>query len=111
MSDGWNHSLCQRCWDLSRTGQTPVRLTNPDPETCCGCGDTHTSGIYVRAEPSLCRLPNDPVPVLIADGWKPCPTCHGCYLLADMTNEPDYDCPHCYMGVVPPKPLLHAREL
>ena len=61
---------------------------------------------------SLYRLDDaiDPRPFLRSDGWTDCPVCGGCYLLADLANEPDLDCRHCYMGIIPPRPLIPVKS-
>ncbi len=45
----WTHSICEDCWN-EREPLEPVRL-KPEirqAESCCYCGQTHTSGIYIR---------------------------------------------------------------
>lgn len=47
----WNHSICDDCWLHRDPHRLPCRMTEPEPETCCFCGETHASGIYVRRNP------------------------------------------------------------
>lgn len=52
----WTHSLCDPCFEKRRDADRPVtRLKNPDPEVCCDCGETTTSGIYFRADGATMR--------------------------------------------------------
>lgn len=58
---GWNHPQCDRCWGKEQGGhRVPVRLRDPDAETCCTCGEETKSGIYTRRAPgSLAHCPDD----------------------------------------------------
>ena len=47
----WTHAICERCWADRQDGREPVRLEDPDTETCCFCGEATMSGIYLRADP------------------------------------------------------------
>ena len=46
----WNHSLCDECWAALEGARIPCRVKD-GPETCCRCGEVHTSGIYQRRDP------------------------------------------------------------
>ena len=53
----WRHTVCDSCYNERSAAddampETPVRLKHTELEKCCGCGVEHTSGIYIRAEPS-----------------------------------------------------------
>ncbi len=54
----WTHAICDRCW-FERRAQNygPVRMREPETETCCFCGTPTDSGIRVRCGPdeTLCR--------------------------------------------------------
>ena len=54
---GWTHSMCESCWKLHNADREPMEMKNAPKETCCFCGNTHTSGIYTRFDPSktLCH--------------------------------------------------------
>ena len=43
-----NVAICDKCWEVRRGEQVPVRLKDVSQETCFGCGASTTSGIYVR---------------------------------------------------------------
>ena len=47
----WRHAICWDCWGARYAGRRPVRLLEPDLETCCYCGAGTLSGMYVRADP------------------------------------------------------------
>lgn len=44
-----NHCICATCFGRNRPGVTPVRLRDPEQETCCFCGMATDEGIYIRA--------------------------------------------------------------
>lgn len=48
----WVHSTCTTCWNAQNPDRVAVRLHDAKPETCCFCGSTHQSGIYVRHDPT-----------------------------------------------------------
>lgn len=52
MSDRWNHSICQKCWDEKNPDRLAVKTTGGDLEKCCFCGALHDSCIYVRQDPA-----------------------------------------------------------
>jgi hypothetical protein len=47
----WTHNACLACYEALYPGREPVVLRNPRTETCCFCGQSTTSGIYVRYNP------------------------------------------------------------
>lgn len=60
----WTHNICESCFFRSEEGahpdggfRLPVRMTEPPPGVCCGCGSPTVSGIYVRKRETelLCR--------------------------------------------------------
>ena len=52
----WTHALCDACSLIAEPDRIePVRLKDPDPEVCCGCGLPNTSGIYYRDDPDKYR--------------------------------------------------------
>lgn len=53
----WTQPLCSGCWDGLQPGRTPAVLTEPEPETCCVCGQRTNSGIYMRIDPNACAHP------------------------------------------------------
>lgn len=40
--------ICDECWMQQEGDRHPVRLREPEPETCYACGDRTLSGIYTR---------------------------------------------------------------
>ena len=40
--------ICEACWLIENPDRVPVRLTEPDQETCYWCKQETRSGIYVR---------------------------------------------------------------
>lgn len=53
----WTQPSCGTCWDERNPGRAPVRLREPDEETCVYCGKRHRSGIYVRIDPNAAPYP------------------------------------------------------
>ena len=59
----WQAPCCERCWitDVgARPGgeiEVPVRLTEPDIETCAFCGNLTIFGVYVRRDPTTLPYP------------------------------------------------------
>ena len=51
----WNHSTCMFCWLKREPDRDPVIMTKAPTETCCFCGDEHSTGIYVREDPENTR--------------------------------------------------------
>ena len=56
----WTHSICESCWNKKNPDRPAVHIVGvetdddgdvADPEVCCYCGKTHSSGIYVRGAP------------------------------------------------------------
>jgi hypothetical protein len=41
-------AICEACWMQEEVGREPVRLREPDTETCYRCKQETRSGIYVR---------------------------------------------------------------
>jgi hypothetical protein len=63
MAKNWTQPVCTTCWDDEHPFRHPVRIANPDTETCCYCGTPTTSGIYVRVDPDTVPHPtNDEEP-------------------------------------------------
>lgn len=48
----WTHPICDPCWEEIHPGRTPIRLTEPEGEFCCFCGEYTQSAIYVRHDPA-----------------------------------------------------------
>ena len=46
----WTHSICNKCWE-QHIKREPVRVLDTKEEPCCHCGESHLSGIYLRADP------------------------------------------------------------
>jgi hypothetical protein len=44
------HVLCLPCWEMRNPRRVPARLRNAPLETCCACGESTRSGIYLRGE-------------------------------------------------------------
>lgn len=60
MSKNYTQPLCHGCWDQQRPDQPSDRSKNTGPtETCCECGETTTSGIYVRVDPDTVPHPSE----------------------------------------------------
>ena len=51
----WTHPTCEPCFVKRYPDRQPVRLRDPELETCCHCGETTQSGIYTRADPESLR--------------------------------------------------------
>jgi hypothetical protein len=50
-SYSWTQPLCDRCWlEYDQTGRDAIRARG-DVETCVHCGESTSSGIYVRINP------------------------------------------------------------
>lgn len=45
-----NAPCCLDCWEWMNGDRVPVRIVNPDTETCHWCRTTTRSGIYIRTE-------------------------------------------------------------
>jgi len=54
----WNQPLCDNCWNAEQPNRKPFRLIAPDPEQCSNCGESTTSGIWVRLDPKSCKFPH-----------------------------------------------------
>lgn len=53
----WTHAMCDACWNARRSPDyPPVRMVDPETETCCWCGQPTDSGIYVREDPRFIRF-------------------------------------------------------
>jgi hypothetical protein len=52
-SNRWTHNICETCWHAISPDREPCALKSEyaKEETCCWCGKTTKSGIYVRADP------------------------------------------------------------
>jgi hypothetical protein len=48
----WTHSICSDCWQLKNPDREPTRIVDATMDACCYCGADHTSGIYLRDDPS-----------------------------------------------------------
>jgi hypothetical protein len=48
---------CDGCWSGRYPGRQPVRLKEPETETCCFCGAQTQAGIYVRVDPATVPSP------------------------------------------------------
>lgn len=53
----WTQPLCQACWDKERPHDQPVRITPPETEVCCMCGQETRDGIYARYNPAAVPYP------------------------------------------------------
>ena len=51
----WSHSICDDCYAMHFPYADPFRFTDPQKETCCFCGQSTQSGIYVRHDPDTLR--------------------------------------------------------
>jgi hypothetical protein len=51
----WTHSICESCWTARNPDRQPVKLRAEQDETCCYCGQPHSSGIFVRDDPSTLK--------------------------------------------------------
>ena len=49
----WTHSTCDACWVERRGDEVAYRVLHAERETCCFCGLTHKSGIYVRHDGAM----------------------------------------------------------
>jgi hypothetical protein len=53
----WTQPFCEDCWNRANPGRQPVKLNDPEVETCCICGVMTTSGIYQRINPKEVEHP------------------------------------------------------
>lgn len=53
----WTQPICERCYRRLHPHREPVRLTVPDREQCCMCGEGTADGIYDRLDPKLVPYP------------------------------------------------------
>lgn len=53
----WTQPACDDCWSFIYPGRQPLRFKDPDPETCCRCGVSTTSGIYIPVDPATVEHP------------------------------------------------------
>lgn len=53
----WTQSICRSCFGERNPGRRPVRIIDPDTETCCDCGQSTDGGIYIRADPATVAHP------------------------------------------------------
>ncbi len=56
----WTHPQCNTCWEKENPGRTPHRLSltlSVGEETCCTCGVSTKSGIYIRRDPKTVPYP------------------------------------------------------
>jgi hypothetical protein len=49
----WTHAICDDCWDVYDPGHLSPRQDHGDDQTCCYCGTSTRSGLYVRADPAM----------------------------------------------------------
>ena len=45
----FNHPICLACFERKHPARVPHRLTEPESERCCFCGELTLDGICVRA--------------------------------------------------------------
>jgi hypothetical protein len=55
----WIHSICEDCYEEQEPGRKPVRVREPEEETCCFCGKPTTDGIFYRFDPSKLKCEHD----------------------------------------------------
>ena len=57
---GFTQPVCDRCWGLKNPGREAckVKEQHRDEETCCYCGNVHSSGIYTRVDPKSVPYPS-----------------------------------------------------
>lgn len=53
----WSQAICDPCWESRNPVRVPVRLKQPEVEDCAYCGESTTSGIYVRDDPANVNFP------------------------------------------------------
>ena len=51
----WNHTICSTCWEKKNPGREAARVIDGVRELCCYCGESTTSGIFVRDDPATLR--------------------------------------------------------
>jgi hypothetical protein len=52
----WTHAICHDCWDAQHPYIPSRRSIAPGAaETCCYCGSSTRSGIYVRENPETIK--------------------------------------------------------
>lgn len=52
----WTHACCWSCWDEKYPDMEPYRVIGSSATSCCFCGLTTISGIFVRHDPKDQRL-------------------------------------------------------
>ena len=55
----WTQPICDECFLERRPGRVPVRLLEPNEETCVDCGHPTHSGIYYRVYPATASYPTN----------------------------------------------------
>jgi hypothetical protein len=57
----FTHSICFECWDKNHPNDKYKRDSIPPGEKsyCCWCGNQHTSGVHVRANPETVPCKGD----------------------------------------------------
>jgi hypothetical protein len=57
MKHSWTQPSCNGCWEAHNPGRAPIRVRSPEDTTCCFCGGSTQSGIFVRVDPTTVRYP------------------------------------------------------
>ena len=53
----WTQPCCTNCWFLDHPDRFPVRIKDPEVETCVHCNRMTLSGIFVRINPNKAPYP------------------------------------------------------
>ena len=54
----WTQPVCAPCYAVEY-GREPSRLKVPEAETCVMCGESTSSGIYIRIDPKTAPHPTN----------------------------------------------------
>lgn len=53
----WIQPICAGCYNRRYPGRDPACFSPPGTESCCDCGNTTVTGIYMRVDPGMVAYP------------------------------------------------------
>lgn len=53
----WTQPICDICWVGLNPERHPIRVTEPEVETCAFCGNQTYVDIYIRVDPRTVPYP------------------------------------------------------
>jgi len=59
VSEKWDHSICDDCWNTLRPKNKSNLMGWSQPDWCCWCSKLHRSGIFMRNDPEELRCRGD----------------------------------------------------